>query len=229
MPRAAIVLSGCGVFDGSEIHEAVSVLVHLCRAGADVSFYAPDIQAPVVNHFTGKAEPDQMRSVLAESARIARGRIKPLAELRASAADAVFFPGGFGAAKNLCDFASKGADCRVNPEVERVVREFHHAKKPIAMCCIAPVIAARVLGAAVKDGCRLTVGGKSDASAAVEKMGARHVAAPVEGAVVDEANLLVTSPAYMCDAAPHEVYEGIGAMVEKTLELAAAGAHTGAR
>jgi len=227
MPRAAIVLSGCGVFDGSEIHEAVSVFVHLSRAGAEVSFYAPDVQAPVVNHLTGKPEAGQTRSVLAESARIARGKIKPLADLKAGSADAVFFPGGFGAAKNLCDFANKGAACTVHPEVERVVKEFHAAKKPIAMCCIAPVIAARVLGAEDRGGCRLTVGGASDASAAVEKMGARHVASPVEGAVVDEANLLVTSPAYMCDAAPHEVYEGIGAMVEKTLELA--GAHARAR
>ena len=165
--------------------------------------------------------------MLVESARIARGKIAPLSELRAADYDALFFPGGFGAAKNLSDFATKGADCTVLPDVERVVNEFHAAQKPIGLCCIAPVIAARVFGARGPEGCSLTVGGPSEASAAVEKMGARHVEKPVGEAVVDEACRVVTTPAYMCDAPIHEEYEGIGAMVEKTLELA--GVAEGAR
>ena len=41
------------------------------------------------------------RNVLVESARIARGNISPLSTLSATSYDAVVFPGGFGAAKNL--------------------------------------------------------------------------------------------------------------------------------
>lgn len=220
MPRAAVVLSGCGVFDGSEIREAVSVLIHLSRAGAETAIFAPDIKAPAVNHLTGKPEPAG-RSVLAESARIARGEITALTKLDAHGFDLLVFPGGFGAAKNLCDFAAKGADCTVHPEVARVVKEFHAARKPIALCCIAPVLAARLLGAA-PGGCILTVGGTSDASAAVERMGARHVIAGAEKAVVDERNRLVTTPAYMCEAPLHEIHDGIGAMIDKALELVGA-------
>ncbi|TVQ29812.1 MAG: isoprenoid biosynthesis protein ElbB [Phycisphaeraceae bacterium] len=226
MAKVAMVLSGCGVNDGSEIHEAVSMLLHLSRAGAMCEFFAPDIdQTDVIDHRRGKPAPGEQRNVLTESARIARGKIAPLSELNADAYDALFFPGGFGAAKNLCDFASKGADCSVNPDVEKAVRAFRKAEKPIGMCCIAPVIAAKLFGkAAGGDGCSLTVGGRTDASAAVEKMGAAHVEKPVGEAVVDEKNLLVTTPAYMCDAKVHEVYDGIGAMVSKTLELARTGA-----
>lgn len=224
MTRAAVVLSGCGVFDGTEIHEAVSVLLHLSRAGVHVDVFAPDIEhAHVINHVTQKPSAGERRSVLVEAARIARGAIAPLAKLRADSYDAVFFPGGFGAAKNLCDFAEKGPACTVNPEVERVVTAFRAADKPIGMCCIAPAIAARIFGRA--GGCTVTVGPRSDASAACEEMGARHVEKKATETVVDRKNKLVTTPAYMCDAPIHEVYDGIGAMVEKTLELTGAGAH----
>lgn len=219
MPRAAVILSGCGVFDGSEIREAVSVLIHLARAGAETRVFAPDIKAPAVNHLTGRPEPAE-RGVLAESARIARGEITALTKLDAREFDVLVLPGGFGAAKNLCDFATKGADCAVQPEVVRVFNDFHKARKPIALCCIAPVIAARLLGKA--GGCALTVGGPSEASKAVEQMGCRHVPAGATGAVVDEKNLLVTTPAYMCDAPLHEIHEGIGAMIDKALELSQA-------
>ncbi len=225
MPRAAVVLSGCGVFDGAEVHESVAFLTHLSRGGAHYDIFAPDIdQAVVINHVTSKPAPEK-RNVLVESARIARGKIAPLSRLEAADYDALFFPGGFGAARNLCNFAEKGADCTVNPEVERVVRDFRKAGKPIAMSCIAPVIAAKIFGkASGGPGCEITMGGKSDAAKAAEKMGARHVERPATEAIVDEANRLVTTPAYMCDAPIHEVFDGIGEMVTKTLDLIGAAA-----
>lgn len=219
MARVALVLSGCGVFDGSEIHEAVSCLVHLSRHGAAVSCFAPDKAAPAVNHLTGKPEPAD-RSVLAESARIARGKISPLAALHASDFDAVVFPGGFGAAKNLCTFAADGADCSVDPDAARVIREFHAAGKPIGMCCIAPVLGAKVLGKrAGGPGVSVTVGDDAGAGAAIGAMGSVAVVRPVERACVDEANRMVTAPAYMYGDAPvHAVFDGIGEMIRGVLD-----------
>jgi enhancing lycopene biosynthesis protein 2 len=220
MPKVAVVLSGCGVFDGTEIHEAVSVLLHLSRAGVAYDLFAPDVaQMHVVNHLTHEPTNEQ-RNVLVESARIARGKIAPLAKLDAKAYDAVLFPGGFGAAKNLCDFATAGHSCHVNPEVERVMKAFHAAKKPIGMCCIAPVIAAKVFGtAAGGPGCSVTIGNDGGTAGAIEKMGSKNVAKAVNQALVDESNKLVTAPAYMYDAAIHEVYDGIGEMVKGVLGL----------
>lgn len=223
MAHVAVVLSGCGVFDGSEVQEAVGVLFHLSRLGARAECFAPDRdQAEVVNHAQGKPQTGEHRNALVEAARIARGRVRPLSRLKAADFDAVFFPGGFGAAKNLCNFASAGASCGVDPEVARVVREFNAAGKPIGMCCIAPVIAARVLGtAAGGPGVGVTIGNDPETAAAVRAMGATHVDKPVTEAYVDERRRVVTAPAYMYgDAAVHEVIEGIGEMVEQTLALA---------
>ncbi len=219
MAKVAVVLSGCGVYDGSEIHEAVSVLIHLSRHGAKVSCFAPDIQQPAVNHLTHKPEAHP-RNVLVESARIARGKIDPITKLRAADFDAVVFPGGFGAAKNLCDFASKGAECAVDPEVERVVKEFHAAGKSVGMCCIAPVIAARVLGKKHHGpGVSVTIGNDAGTADAITKMGSTNVSKPVTEAWTDEKNRVVTAPAYMYGDAPvHEVYEGIGAMIDSVME-----------
>lgn len=224
MTKVAVVLSGCGVFDGSEIHEAVSVLVHLSRMGARAECFAPDTQLDEVDHLTGKPT-GQKRGVLRESARIARGKIKPLKELQPGAFDAVVFPGGFGAAKNLCDFATKGAECSVNPEVERVVQGFYEEGKPIALCCIAPVIAAKVLGRAAGGmGCAVTIGHDAETAAAVRAMGATNIEHDVTAVHVDEENNIITTPAYMCEAPIHEVYAGIGRMIEQTLERVASGA-----
>ncbi|XP_049566379.1 glutamine amidotransferase-like class 1 domain-containing protein 3, mitochondrial isoform X1 [Orcinus orca] len=144
--RVAVVLSGCGVYDGTELHEASSILVHLSRAGAEVQIFAPDIpQMHVIDHTKGQPSEGETRNVLTESARIARGKITDLAKLSAANHDAAVFPGGFGAAKNLSTFAVDGGDCKVNKDVERVLKEFHQAGKPIGLCCIAPVLAAKVL------------------------------------------------------------------------------------
>lgn len=220
-PRVAVVLSGCGVFDGTEIHEAVCILLALSRAGAEASCFAPDIPVrQVIDHVTSEPAEGESRNVMTESARISRGHISPLAELRAADVDAVVFPGGFGAATNLCTFATDGAACSVLPEVSRVIHEFHRARKPIGMCCIAPVIAARVFGEA-DISCTLTLGAESDASAAARQMGATHQSAPVTEAVTDAENLLVTTPAYMYHAPIHEIETGISRMITGVLSLVA--------
>ncbi len=156
--------------------------------------------------------------MLVESARISRGEIAPLSELSEATYDAVIFPGGFGAAKNLCNFASKGADCDVLPDVARVIRAFHDSKKPIGACCIAPVIVARVLGTRMNGpGCTVTIGTDEKTAAAIGTMGSKHAARGVTDAFTDTSHLVVTTPAYMFDATPYQVFEGIGKMVEGVL------------
>ncbi|KAF5903104.1 ES1 protein, mitochondrial-like, partial [Clarias magur] len=173
-----MVLSGCGVYDGTEIHEASAILVHLSRGGAQVQMYAPDItQMHVIDHSKGQPS-EESRNVLAESARIARGNITDLAKLSASNHDAVIFPGGFGAAKNLSTFAVDGKDCTVNKEVERVLKDFHKAGKPIGLCCISPVLAAKVLPRVeVTVGHEEEEGGKwpyAGTAQAITALGAKH-------------------------------------------------------
>lgn len=221
MARVAVCLSGCGVKDGSEIHEAVLTLLALDQAKAQILCCAPNAdQSAVVNHLTGQAVAGEKRNILVESARIARGQIKDLAEVRAADIDAVIFPGGFGAAMNLCSFATDGPSCRVHPEVERLIGEMLAAGKPIGAMCIAPAMLARVLGGRKVAG-RVTIGTDAGTAAAIEKMGVRHESCACEGVVVDERNRLVTTPAYMLGRGPREVFEGIKSLVGEVLRLAA--------
>jgi len=213
--KVAVILSGSGVHDGSEIHEAVSILIHLSRSGVDAKCFAPDKkQADVINHVKGTAQ-EETRNVLVESARIARGKIKPLSQLKAEEYSAIIFPGGYGAAKNLCTFAKDGENCSVDPEVERVLKEFHESKKPIGLCCVSPVIAAKVLS-----NVKITLGNEDkDINSAMERMGAKPQPAGVTDVVLDETNNIVSTPAYMCTAPIHKVYEGIGKLVDTVLGL----------
>ncbi|XP_017394194.1 glutamine amidotransferase-like class 1 domain-containing protein 3A, mitochondrial [Cebus imitator] len=222
--RVALVLSGCGVFDGTEIHEASAILVHLSRGGAEVQIFAPDVpQMHVIDHTKGQPSEGESRNVLTESARIARGKITDLAKLSAANHDAAIFPGGFGAAKNLSTFAVDGKDCKVNKDVERVLKEFHQAGKPIGLCCIAPVLAAKVLrGVEVTVGHEQEEGGKwpyAGTAEAIKALGAKHCVKGVAEAHVDQKNKVVTTPAFMCETALHHIHDGIGAMVRKVLEL----------
>ncbi len=217
MAKVGVVLSGCGVYDGAEIHEATLTLYFLDKAGAEILCMAPDVnQMHVIDHTKGQPS-GESRNVLCESARIARGDIRNMKDVKAADIDALIFPGGFGAAKNLCDFAVKGPDCTVNPEVARLIKEIHAAKKPIGFICIAPVIAAKVLGAANP---KLTIGNDPGASGAIEAMGGKHVQAPVEGIVVDEVNKIVTTPAYMLGPTISKVAQGIEKLVAEILKMA---------
>lgn len=216
MTNVLVILSGCGVMDGSEIHESVITLLHLDRHGANITFAAPDVrQMHVVNHQTGEPTPDEQRNVRVEAARIARGPVMDLAEISGNSFDAVILPGGYGAAKNLCDFATKGADCSVQPEVERVLHEAHDAGKPIGLICVAPTIGARLF-----KGVKVTIGTDADTAAAIERMGATHESRPTEDITVDEEHRIVSTPAYMSAQRIHQAYEGIGKLVDRVLTMA---------
>lgn len=218
--KIGVVLSGCGVYDGSEIHEAVIALLAIDRAGAEAVCMAPNIeQMHVVNHLTGEPAAGEKRNVLIESARIARGQIKDIAKVKAGDIDALMLPGGFGAAKNLCDFAVKGVECDVQPEVARLVREVLAAKKPLAAVCIAPALVARVLGNE-KLAHKLTIGSDRETAGALEKMGSQHIQCPVNEFVIDEKNKIVSSPAYMLAGRISEAAEGIEKTVRVLLEMA---------
>ncbi len=219
MAKVGVILSGCGVYDGSEIHEAVITLLALDRAGAEAICMAPDVaQMHVVNHLSGEVAAGESRNVLVESARIARGQIRDIKSVRVSDFDALILPGGFGAAKNLCNFAVKGAECDVNPEVSRLLRETIQAKKPLAAVCIAPALVARVLGGE-KLAPTLTIGTDAGTAEALETMGATHQACPVREFVIDRRNKIVTSPAYMLAGRISEAADGIEKTVRELLAL----------
>ena len=216
MPKVGVVLSGCGVFDGSEIHEAVVTLLALDRAGAQAICMAPDIpQAHVVDHRAKAPSQDGGRNVLVESARIARGEILELKSVTPDALDALIVPGGYGAAKNLCDFAFQGKDCTAQPDLAKLIRALHEMKKPMGFICIAPVLAARIFGNKVQ----VTIGNDPDTARAVEAMGALHVECPVDMCVVDKKNRIVSTPAYMLPASIREVAGGIERLVKEVLKL----------
>jgi enhancing lycopene biosynthesis protein 2 len=219
MPKVGVVLSGCGVYDGTEIHESVITLSALDRAGAEILCMAPSTsQMHVIDHTTGE-ETKESRNVLIESARIARGAIVDIGEVTVEDFDALIFPGGFGAAKNLCDFAVKGTDCEVNADVARLIEEAHRSGKPIGFICIAPALAARVLQLAGIPGVKLTIGSDKGTAEAINSMGAVHVESDVHDAVVDEEHKIVTTAAYMLAGRISEAADGIEKLVTKVLEL----------
>ncbi len=218
MAKVGVILSGCGVYDGSEIHEAVITLLALDRAGAEVLMMAPNVEQQVVNHLTGDTVAGATRNVLEESARIARGNIMDIAKVTADDFDALFLPGGFGAAKNLCDFAFKGPDCSVNPDVERLLKATVAADKPLAAVCIAPALLAKVLG---KDlpGVKVTIGSDEGTAGAINTMGAAHISCPVTEFIVDEKNRIITSPAYMLAGRISEAAAGIEKSVDALMNM----------
>ncbi|MFA5137830.1 MAG: isoprenoid biosynthesis glyoxalase ElbB [Elusimicrobiota bacterium] len=216
MLKIGVILSGCGVNDGSEIHEAVLTLLAIDKAGAQAVCMAPDIpQADVVDHLSG-APTREKRGVLAESARIARGKIQDLRQAKASELDAVIVPGGYGAAKNLCTFAKDGPGCSVQEDVARLLREMHEAGKPIGALCIAPTVLAKVFGPLKPE---LTIGKDPGTAKALQAMGARHQDRGASEVVVDKANRLVTTPAYMLAGRISEVAAGADALVRAVVEL----------
>ena len=211
----AVILSGCGVYDGTEIHESVITLLRLSQRGAHAQCFAPNIaQLHVINHLTGEEMPES-RNVLVESARIARGEIKDIREAKVDDFDALIVPGGFGAAKNLSSFATEGAACSVQPDVLALAEAFAEAGKPIGLMCISPAIAAKIYG----PGVTCTIGKDADTAAAVEKMAATHQECEVSDIVEDKARKLVSTPAYMLAQSISEAASGINKMVDRVLEL----------
>jgi enhancing lycopene biosynthesis protein 2 len=216
--RVGVVLSGCGLLDGAEIHEATCTLLSLDRRGAKLVALAPDVeQMHVVDHVKGAPAAGERRRVLAEAARIVRGQITDLAQVSAKDLDALVFPGGYGVAKNLCTFAVDGRNMKVLPDVERLAREMRSAGKPQGYICIAPVIAARLFGS---EGVSVTIGSDRETAAAVESWGARHVDCRVEEIAVDQRLRIASTPAYMLGPWIAPVATGIDKLVSAVLEMA---------
>lgn len=213
--KIAVILSGCGVYDGAEVHESVITLLRLDQRGAQVQCFAPNIsQLHVINHLTGEEMPES-RNVLVESARIARGNIKDIREANVEDFDALIVPGGFGAAKNLSNFAIEGAGCTVQPDVLALTEAFAEAGKPVGLICISPALAAKIYG----PGVTCTIGNDADTAAAMNKMGATHAECAVTDIVEDKARKLVSTPAYMLAQSISEAASGINKLVDRVLEL----------
>ena len=218
MKKVGVLLSGCGVNDGAEIHESVITMLALDRAGAEMVLMAPNIdQMHVVNHYTGQ-EMDEYRNVLVESSRIARGNIKDMAEISANDMDALIIPGGFGVAKNLCDYAMAGPDCSINPDVYRLISELKLLNKPIGAICIAPAMMAKILGE-LDESANMTIGSDETTLKDIEAMGSIHVECKVSEMVVDEGKNLVTTPAYMEAKTIKDAADGIEKLVKQVLSM----------
>ncbi len=212
--KFAVVLSGSGVFDGAEIHEATLTLYAIIKNGGSYEIFAPDIpQFHVINHLTGE-EMDESRNVLVESARIARGNIHELSEFKPSDFDGIIFPGGFGAAKNLSSFAFDGPECTINTDVEVAIKKMVEARKPVGALCISPVIMAKIL-----DNADLTIGQDEDTAAAIRSMGANHKTTSHGEVIVDQNYKLVTTPCYMLDANIVQIADGANAVIKTMIGL----------
>ena len=221
--KVAVLLAGCGVYDGAEIYESVLTLLRLDQQNASYQCFAPKVpQMHVINHATGEPSSESeagqaaARDVFTEAARLARGEIKDLAEAAVEDFDAIILPGGFGVAKNFSNFAVAGAECEVNPEVQALVQAFHQAGKPIGLMCIAPALTAKLIA----PGALCTIGNDAGVEGELTAMGALHKTCAVDDIVVDNSRKLVTTPAYMLATRISEAQAGIFKLVDKVLELA---------
>ncbi len=216
MKKVAVIFSGSGVYDGTELNEAVLALYAIEKAGATWHCFAPNIdQLHVINHLTGE-EMDETRNVLVESARIARGNIEDVAKLNVDDFDALLLPGGFGAAKNLTDFAVSGAECSINTHVAQACREFAHANKPAGYLCIAPVIIPMIY----EQGVQGTIGNDEATSAAFNQMGGQHIECTVDEYVFDEKHNVLSTPAYMLAENISQAASGIEKLIHKLIQIA---------
>ncbi len=217
MKKIAVILSGCGVYDGSEIYESVLTLLRLAQQGAEYQCMAPNIeQLHVINHLKGEVAEGESRNVLVEAARLARGDIIDLATANPADYDALILPGGFGAAKNLSDFAVKGADASINPEVKSFAQAIHKSGKPVGLICIAPAMTPLIFG----EGAVCTIGTDSDTAGAIEAMGGQHQNCTVGNIVIDQERNIITTPAYMLAGSITEAASGINKLVDEVLQRA---------
>jgi len=216
MKKIAVILAGCGVYDGAEIHEATLSLLAIDKLEAKYDIYAPNIpQHHVINHISGDEMPEQ-RNVLVEAARIARGQITDLAQINISDYDALVLPGGFGVAKNLSSLFFDGPGCSINQAFAETVQAFHKAGKPIGAMCITPAVIAKLIPNA-----QLTIGNDEGTAGAIEAMGGNHIPKnDNETVVIDTANKLVTSPCYMLDVPISAIARGTELLVKEVLNMA---------
>ena len=213
--KVAVILSGCGVSDGSEINEAVLTLLAIEKQGAEYFCFAPNIESrKAIDHISNE-EMAESRNVLIESARIARGQIKDLKEAKAENFDALIFPGGFGAAMNLCNFIVKKADCDILPQVVQLVKAMAQLNKPVGFMCIAPVMIPKLY----PNGVKLTIGRDQDIAQQIIKMGGEHIDCAVNDIVIDKTHKVISTPAYMLASTLHDAQQGINKLVEAVLAL----------
>jgi len=216
MKKVAVILSGCGVYDGSEIHETVLTLLAIEQNGASYRCFAPNItQHHVINHLTGEVSENESRNVLVESARIARGDVEDLCELREQDFDVLIVPGGFGAAKNLCTFALDGDNYSINEQVLTACQAFANADKPAGYMCIAPAMIPLIYPKGVQG----TIGTDAGTASLIQAKGLVHNNCNVDEVVIDQAHKLVSTPAYMIATSITEAASGINSMVKNVLAL----------
>ena len=214
MTKIGLVLSGSGVYDGSEIHEATLCYYFCDKLGVAVEFFAPDIiQTETVNHLDGSILPES-RNCLVEAARIARGNIKAITVDHVNHCDGLIFVGGFGAAKNLSDFAKKGEQCSVQDNISAVIRSFHSQKKPQGFMCIAPVLAASVI-----PNVTVTLGIDQPMADKIEAMGANSRQALESDVVYDHDHLIYSTPAYMIDTSISAIAIGIEKLSQTVVDV----------
>ncbi|PVZ69673.1 isoprenoid biosynthesis glyoxalase ElbB [Pelagibaculum spongiae] len=215
--KVAVILSGCGAFDGSEIYETTLTLLAIDQADESYQCMAPNIeQFDIINHLTGDIGAAESRNVLTESARLARGEIIDLEQAEPDDYQAVIIPGGFGAAINLSDFASKGAELSIDPHVRNFIQAMHRQQKPIGLIGIAPALSAELFGPGV--GC--SIGNDPQTAEAIETSGAKHHTCEVDDIFIDLQNKLVTTPAYMLASRISEAATGINKLVQAVIKLA---------
>ncbi len=217
MKKIGVIISGCGVFDGAEIQETVATLAALENHGLEAVCFAPDInQMHVVNHLTQEVAEGEKRNVLVESARIVRGNISSLMENSCDQLDGIILPGGFGAAKNLSDYALKGDQLEVNSILTEVLKKVNRMGKPIAALCISPIVLARVFG---DKSPTLTLGADGSDAKNLVTLGGEHQVTTHEEVIVDPQNKLVTGPCYMLDATVGNIIRGADAVVAELKKL----------
>ena len=217
MKNVAVILSGNGVYDGSEIHEAVLTLLAIENNGASYRCFAPNIeQHHVINHLSGEISEDEVRNVLVESARIARGDIEDLNDLLVDEFDALIVPGGFGADKNLCSFAYEGEKSQINKVVLTACQAFVKAEKPAGFMCIAPALIPAIYG----EGAMATIGKEFGTAESLTDMGLSHISCEVDDIVIDHQRKLVSTPAYMLALSISEAALGINKLVKAVLKMA---------
>lgn len=224
--KYAVLLHGCGVYDGTEIHEAVCTLLAIAQAGHEYQCIAPDVaQYHVIDHTTGN-EMKESRNVLVESARIARGDVKRVDEINVADYAGLVMPGGFGTAKNITTWAFNGPAGEIEPKTRKLILGFAEARKPIAALCMSPTTLAKAFEG-TQFMAHLTVGSTAEPSPydigaiseGMESIGAVAEMKTVREIAVDEELKIITAPCYMMEANIVEVYENTRQAIAELIRL----------
>ena len=226
MKKIAVILSGCGNRDGSELQESLSLLQAIDRRGWQYQCFAPAGMFEVVPHIDVQDDEEEgtvldmeQRDIFVESARIARGNLLPLEQYSADDYDALALPGGMGAARNLSTFAFDGPRMEVMDLVTDAILATYRAHKPVVAMCIAPMVLAKVLG---RYEVELTLGPDDNQASQVAKgFGCKVRACGPTDVCVDSEHKVLTTPAYMAASRISEIFAGAENMVaelEKMLQ-----------